>query len=77
MKTCLHVVIAATILCITQVVAAGVVMVLGGYLPDVGADHGGALVAWITIMAVATWCAVCFLEGAVAQAKRFATWRLS
>lgn len=29
------------------------------------------VVVWIIIMAVAIWCAICFLQGALAQARRW------
>jgi hypothetical protein len=55
----------------TQVVGAGVVLLLGGYIDPQPDDGTPALIAWVIILAVAIWCAVAFLEGAILQARRF------
>ena len=61
----------ALILVMTNVVAAGVTLTLGP-LVTFTEEAGMTEVAGLSIiLALAVFCAVCFLEGAVLQAKRF------
>lgn len=55
-----------TILVFVNVVGAGVAMLLGTYLNQHGTETEPLL--WIIIMAAATWCAICFMQGALRQA---------
>jgi hypothetical protein len=59
------------LIAMTNLVAASVVLLLGGYMPMQGEDGTPALIGWVIILAVAIWCAVAFLEGAILQARRF------
>ena len=59
------------LIAMTNVVAASVVLLLGGYMDPQADDGTPALIAWVIILAVAIWCAVAFLEGAILQARRF------
>jgi hypothetical protein len=55
------------ILVFVNIVGAGVAMVMGTWLNQQGAETEPLL--WIIIMALATWCALTFMMGALLQAK--------
>jgi type VI protein secretion system component VasK len=60
------------VILMTNVVGAGVVLVIAPLVP-IADDQGVTTVAtFAIIMAVAIACAVCFLEGAIIQARRLA-----
>lgn len=50
----------------TNATGAAMVLFLGTYAPA-AADTEPAI--WVIILAVATWSAVCFLQGAIAQTR--------
>lgn len=57
------------ILVLAQMVGGAVAWFLGTeVLRTEGAEE---VLVWIIIMAVAVWCAVCFIHGALAQARRW------
>lgn len=53
------------ILVFVNVVGAGVAMLLGTYLNQHDAETEPLL--WLIIMVAATWCAICFMQGAMKQ----------
>jgi len=59
-----------TILVFVNIVAAGVVMVMGTWLNEQGTVTDPLL--WLIIMIAATWCALTFMQGALLQAKSLA-----
>lgn len=71
MKHAMQIIVAAGLLFLSNVVAASVVLLLGGYMDPQVTDGTPALIGWVIICAVAIWCAVAFLEGAILQARRF------
>lgn len=71
MKCALQILVAAGLLFLSNLVGAGVVLLLGGYMDPQATDGTPALIGWVIICAVAIWCAVAFLEGAIMQARRF------
>jgi len=66
MKKLLSGLLMVTILVFVNIVGAGVAMVMGTWFNrhDVETDP----LLWIIIMAAATWCAICFMQGAMKQA---------
>lgn len=53
-----------------QLVAAAVIGFLGEQLQRDAPELATDVMAWIIICALAVWCAITFLEGAIVQAKR-------